>query len=125
MKETGKARYESGNRIATSILDGVKYDPSVDKFIWKIELGGMGLSLEKLTGEQAKKSPILIDFSNYIKRYFDENVLEKEYLKRITAIAGNYRNKAAHPYHIDADKARQGWDEILEILKKFVEYYNG
>ena len=70
-----------------------------------------------------QKIPILIDFKKFLFTYFEENILELEFLNELKRITNEYRNRAAHPDIITLEEAKQGRKEIQELLKQFLEFY--
>ena len=83
----------------------------------------MEVNLRYLTGNTSKKSPILTDLKKFLLTYFEENILELEFLNELKRITKEYRNKAAHSGIITLDEAKKGRKELQELLKQFLEYY--
>ena len=96
---------------------------NLDRSQWFFELGTMEFNLRYLTGKTSKKSPILIDFKKFLFTYFEENILELEFLNELKRITEEYRNRAAHSDIITLDEAKKGRKEIQELLKQFLEFY--
>ncbi len=90
---------------------------------WFFELGSMYTYLNYLTGKTISKSPLLQDLRSFLFNYFEENILEKEFLRRIEAVTKEFRNKAAHPNRIDIEDAERGKKELRSILKDLLEMY--
>lgn len=88
-------------------------------------LGQMSFVLQmvKPNGNTLAQSLLLKDFRSFALRYFETYILEAAYLDRIKQISENYRNKAAHPYLLDADTASSCQSLIRESLNEFLAGY--
>jgi hypothetical protein len=118
-KENGQPNNENTLKFAKQLKGYLNTGRSQ----WFFELGNMELYLRYLTGNTSKKSPILIDLKKFLLTYFEENILELEFLNELNRITKEYRNRAAHSDIITLDEAKKGRKEIQELLKKFLEYY--
>jgi hypothetical protein len=89
----------------------------------KYTLGQMKwvIALTKTGGSTLDTSPLVMDFRMYILRYYQDEILEKEYINLIGKISDEYRNKSAHPYIMTLDTAKECQVLIRECLKKFFE----
>tara|TARA_B110000046_G_C12990352_1_gene397583 strand:+ start:60 stop:1889 length:1830 start_codon:yes stop_codon:yes gene_type:complete len=96
---------------------------SVERQKWFFELGSMYTYLKYLTGKTISKSPLLQDLRTFLFKYFEEHVLETEFLLRIEAVTIEFRNKAAHPNRINVEDAERGKKELRSILKDLLEMY--
>ncbi len=101
----------------------VSFAKSVRKDDRKYTFGTMNfiISLLKKGGNTLSQSILLQNFKAYVNKYFEDNILEKQYLKKINSIVSDYRNKAAHPNIITANSAMEFHDLIKECLVEFVE----
>lgn len=118
-KENGQPNNKNTLRFAKHI----KKCLDLDRSQWFFELGTMEVNLRYLTGKTSKKSPILTDLKKFLLTYFEENILELEFLNELKRITNEYRNRAAHPNIITLDEAKKGRKEIQELLKQFLESY--
>lgn len=105
-----------------------KFATMVEKNKLNYTLGDMNfiMALLKQDGNNLKSSPLLQHFRNFVINYFDERIVEAEFLTDVNNITTKYRNKAAHPYSIDIQLAkecqiliRKSLNQFLESLKKF------
>lgn len=76
------------------------------------------LSLTK-SEEIVSRSPLYKEFLTYIQKYYNAQIfLANDFLKEIKEINDNYRNKCAHPYKLDIDKAKY----CKERIPKDIDY---
>ncbi|MDA3910285.1 MAG: N-6 DNA methylase [Bacteroidales bacterium] len=110
---------EFENRKTVSFAKSVKKDDR------KYTFGTMNfiISLLKNGGSTLSQSLLLQNFKDYVSEYFESNILEKEYLKKLNTIVSEYRNKAAHPNIISAASAMEFHELIKECIIEFVEGY--
>lgn len=110
---------EFDNNKTISFAKSVKTDDR------KYTFGTMNfiISLLKKGGSTLSQSILLQNFKDFVNKYFQDNILEKEYLKKINRIVIVYRNKAAHPNIITANSAMEFHELIKECLIEFVEGY--
>jgi len=118
-KATGKPNSENTFNLAKHFGKCLQNDPSN----WFFELGSMENILRYLTGRTATKSPVLQDIKAFLLRYFEENILELEFLDELKRVTNEYRNRAAHPDIITLEEAKNGQKDIRKLLKSFLEYY--
>jgi SAM-dependent methyltransferase len=90
-------------------------------------LGNMNMimSFLKEGGKTLRSSPLLQNFREFTLRYFEEKVIQKEFLSTIDNITSNYRNKSAHPYILKLDVAKECQKLIRQILSEFLRNYKG
>ena len=81
------------------------------------------IGLLKKGGNTLSQSKLLQDFKNFTIKYFDSNILERKYLKKLDELVSKYRNKAAHPNIITQDMAMEFHILIKECLIEFEEGY--
>jgi hypothetical protein len=91
----------------------------------KYTLGEMNfiMQLIKPGGKTLSKSALLQDFRQFTLKYFDERIVEKEYLDQINRITEDFRNKAAHPYILDIQIAQNCRTIIRKCLNEFLLCY--
>jgi len=118
-KKNGKPNNEKTFKLAKDIKKYI----DIDRSEWFFELGTMEVNLRYLTGKTSKKSPTLTDLKKFLLTYFEENILELEFLNELNRITEEYRNRAAHSNIITLDEAKKGRKEIKELLKQLLEYY--
>ncbi len=118
-----KENNQPNNENTLRFSKHIKRCLDLDRSQWFFELGTMEVNLRYLTGKTSKKSPILTDLKKFLLTYFEENILELEFLNELKRITEEYRNRAAHPDIITLDEAKKGRKEIQEILKQFLESY--
>lgn len=118
-----KKNGDFNNDNTLKFVKNVRKCINIDRSQWFFELGTMEFNLRHLTGKTSKKSPILIDFKKFLLTYFEENILELEFLDELNRITKEYRNRAAHPNIITLEEAKQGRKEIQELIKQFLEFY--
>jgi hypothetical protein len=101
----------------------VSFAKSVKKDDRKYTFGTMNfiISLLKKDGNTLSQSSLLQNFKNYTNKYFADNILEKQYLKKLNRIVTDYRNKAAHPNIINQKSAMEFHELIKECLIEFAE----
>ncbi|TXD50454.1 MULTISPECIES: N-6 DNA methylase [unclassified Polaribacter] len=101
----------------------VSFAKSVKKDDRKYTFGTMNfiISLLKKDGNTLSQSILLQNFKNYTNKYFADNILEKQYLKKLNRIVTDYRNKAAHPNIINQKSAMEFHELIKECLIEFAE----
>ena len=92
----------------------------------KYTLGDMNfiMQLIKPGGKTLSKSALLQDFRQFTLNYFDERIVEKEYLDQINRITEDFRNKAAHPYVLDIQIAQNCLVIIRKCLNEFLLCYH-
>lgn len=118
-KESGNFNSDSTNKIVKHLKNCLKSES--DK--WFFELGSMETYLRYLTGKTVDKSPVLQDIKKFVLNYFENNILDIQFLDELKRIRDDYRNKAAHPSSIDIEEAQRGQIEIRTLIKSFLEYY--
>lgn len=119
LNESGKPNNSNTFHFAKHINKCLK----ADREKWFFELGSMYTYLKYLTGKTISKSPLLQDLRSFLFNYFEENILETEFLLRIEAVTIEFRNKAAHPNRINIEDAERGKKELRSILKDLLEMY--
>lgn len=89
----------------------------------KYELGKMTriMSYLKEGGSTLEKSNLLRHFRAFTISYFDEQIVEANFLKDIEKLTNDFRNKAAHPYSIGIDMAKQCQGLLRKSLNVFLE----
>lgn len=118
-KESGNLNNENTNRIVKHLKNCLRSEPNK----WFFELGSMETYLRYLNGETVNKSPVLQDIKKFVLNYFENNILDLQFLDELKRIKNDYRNKAAHPNRIDLEEAQKGQLEIRTLIKSFLEYY--
>ena len=83
------------------------------------------MMLSKPGGNTLQKSNLLKDFRNFALKYFEDELFDKKYQQSIEIILKDFRNKAAHPYLIDAGIATQCQELVRDALKKLLRNYKG
>ena len=81
------------------------------------------MSFLKEGGNTLKRSPLLQNFRTFTLTYFEDKVLQKEFLDNINNITTNYRNKSAHPYILTLETAKECQKLIRHILTEFLHNY--
>lgn len=81
------------------------------------------MSFLKEGGNTLKGSPLLQNFRTFTLTYFEDKVLQKEFLDSINNITANYRNKSAHPYILTLETAKACQKLIRHILTEFLHNY--
>lgn len=86
-------------------------------------LGDMNfiMALLKQGGNTLAESPLLQHFRTFTISYFDEKIVEAEFLKDVNKITNDFRNKAAHPYSISIDLAKECQRLLRKSLNVFLE----
>lgn len=118
-KESGNLNNENTNKIVKHLKNCVKSEPTK----WFFELGSMETYLRYLNGDTVNKSPVLQDIKKFVLDYFENNILDLQFLDELKRIKNEYRNKAAHPNRINIEEAQKGQIEIRTFIKSFLEYY--
>ena len=118
-KESGNLNNENTNKIVKHLKNCLRSEPEK----WFFELGSMETYLRYLNGETVNKSPVLQDIKKFVLEYFENNILDFQFLDELKRIKNDYRNKAAHPNRIDLEEAQKGQLEIRTLIKSFLEYY--
>ncbi|HUC81535.1 MAG TPA: N-6 DNA methylase [Flavisolibacter sp.] len=99
----------------------------IDKDRRDYTLGNMStiMSFLKEGGNTLKNSPLLQSFRAFTLTYFEEKVVQKDFLDTINNITSNYRNKSAHPYILTLEIAQECQKLIRRILSEFLSNYKG
>lgn len=86
-------------------------------------LGDMNfiMALLKQGGNTLNESPLLQHFRTFTISYFDEKIVEAEFLKDVNKLTNDFRNKAAHPYSISIDLAKECQSLLRKSLNVFLE----
>lgn len=86
-------------------------------------LGDMNfiMALLKQGGNTLNESPLLQHFRAFTISYFDEKIVEAEFLKDVNKLTNDFRNKAAHPYSISVDLAKECQSLLRKSLNVFLE----
>lgn len=86
-------------------------------------LGDMNfiMALLKQGGNNLNESPLLQHFRAFTISYFDEKIVEAEFLKDVNKLTNDFRNKAAHPYSISIDLAKECQSLLRKSLNVFLE----
>ncbi|MBK8683918.1 MAG: N-6 DNA methylase [Bacteroidetes bacterium] len=86
-------------------------------------LGDMNfiMALLKQGGNTLNKSPLLQHFRVFTISYFDEKIVEAEFLKDLDKLTNEFRNKAAHPYSISVSLAKECQALLRKNLNVFLE----
>lgn len=86
-------------------------------------LGDMNfiMALLKQGGNTLAESSLLQHFRNFTISYFDERIVEAEFLKDVNKLTNDYRNKAAHPYSISIELAKECQGLLRKSLNVFLE----
>jgi SAM-dependent methyltransferase len=86
-------------------------------------LGDMNfiMALLKQGGNTLNESPLLQHFRAFTISYFDEKIIEAEFLKDVNKLTTDFRNKAAHLYPISIDLAK----ECQSLLRKSLNVFLG
>lgn len=79
------------------------------------------MSLLKEGGDTLKGSRLLQHFKEFVVKYFDNRILEKEFMKDLAKITNDFRNKAAHPYIIKLETANECKALLRKNLNVFLE----
>lgn len=92
----------------------------------KLDLGGMKMALELLTGDTINDSPVLQGLKNYIEEKFEKQnfLLDKLQLPYILEKTRTlYRNGAVHTGLTDKNKAYECREYVIENVDKFLDIY--
>jgi len=86
-------------------------------------LGDMNfiMALLKQGGNTLNESPLLQHFRAFTISYFDEKIVEAEFLRDVNKLTNDFRNKAAHPYSISVDLAKECQGLLRKSLNVFLE----
>jgi SAM-dependent methyltransferase len=86
-------------------------------------LGDMNfiMALLKQGGNTLNESPLLQHFRAFTISYFDEKIVEAEFLKDVNKLTNDFRNKAAHPYSISIVLAKECQSLLRKSLNVFLE----
>ncbi|MBK7245619.1 MAG: N-6 DNA methylase [Saprospiraceae bacterium] len=86
-------------------------------------LGDMNfiMALLKQGGNTLNESPLLQHFRGFTISYFDEKIVKAEFLEDVNKLTNNYRNKAAHPYLISVNLAKECQGLLRKNLNVFLE----
>lgn len=86
-------------------------------------LGDMNfiMALLKQGGNTLGESPLLQHFRTFVIFYFDEKIVEAEFLKDVNKLTTEFRNKAAHPYVISVKLAKECQALLRKSLNVFLE----
>lgn len=86
-------------------------------------LGDMNfiMALLKQGGNTLNESPLLQHFRAFTISYFDEKIVEAEFLKDVNKLTNDFRNKAAHPYSISIELAKECQSLLRKSLNVFLE----
>jgi SAM-dependent methyltransferase len=86
-------------------------------------LGDMNfiMALLKKEGRTLPESPLLQHFRTFTISYFDEKIVEAEFLKDVNKLTNEFRNKAAHPYSISIELAKECQGLLRKSLNIFLE----
>lgn len=86
-------------------------------------LGDMNfiMSLLKQGGNTLADSALLQHFRAFVIGYFDERIIESGFLNDVNKLTNDFRNKAAHPYSISADIAKECQVLLRKSLNLFLE----
>jgi len=125
--------YHSIGLVGINKDDLVKYDldnQKTGKFAQMVKrnkvtytLGDMNfiMALLKQGGNTLNESPLLQHFRAFAISYFDEKIVEDEFLKDVNKLTNDFRNKAAHPYSISVDLAKECQSLLRKSLNVFLE----
>lgn len=119
LKANGKPKDEVTYKFASNIRKYITKDSER----WRFELGAMGLVLQKLSGSNLRRSPILQDLNKFVLARFEKELLNVQYLSDIETIVKNYRNPSAHPNLINAQRAIEFHKKMKECLISLMENY--
>lgn len=86
-------------------------------------LGDMNfiMALLKQGGNSLNESPLLQHFRAFTISYFDQKIVEAEFLRDVNKLTNDFRNKAAHPYSISIDLAKECQLLLRKSLNLFLE----
>ncbi|MBK8448729.1 MAG: hypothetical protein IPL42_01360 [Saprospiraceae bacterium] len=112
------------------LVAGELENPKTGKFAQMVKrnkitytLGDMNfiMALLKQGGNTLNESPLLQHFRAFTILYFDEKIVEAEFLKDVNKLTNDFRNKAAHPYSIGIDLAKECQGLLRKSLNVFLE----
>ncbi len=86
-------------------------------------LGDMNfiMALLKQGGKTLSESFLLQHFRTFVIEYFDERIVEAAFLKDVDKLTNDFRNKAAHPYSISVELAKECKTLMRKSLNIFLE----
>lgn len=86
-------------------------------------LGDMNfiMALLKQGGNTLSESILLQHFRSFTISYFDEKIIEAEFLKDVNKLTNEFRNRAAHPYSISIELAKECQGLLRKSLNVFLE----
>lgn len=86
-------------------------------------LGDMNfiMALLKHGGNTLSESPLLQHFRFFTISYFDEKIVEADFLNDVNKLTNDFRNKAAHPYSISVELAKECQSLLRKSLNVFLE----
>jgi hypothetical protein len=86
-------------------------------------LGDMNfiMTLLKHGGSNLTDSPLLQHFRSFTITYFDEKIVEADFLSDVNKLTNDFRNKAAHPYSINIELAKECQVLLRKSLNIFLE----
>lgn len=118
------------NELVKAELDNqktAKFAQMVMKDKMTYTLGDMNfiMALLKQGGNTLNESPLLQHFRAFTISYFDEKIVEVEFLKDVNKLTNDFRNKAAHPYSINVDLAKECQSLLRKSLNMFLESVKG
>ena len=83
------------------------------------------MNLLQENGRTLNESSLLKDFRYFAISYFNESIVDREYLEQIKRINEDFRCKAAHPYILNAEAAEKCRDQVRLCLNKLILNYSG
>ena len=88
-------------------------------------LGNMNfiMSLARTDGDTLLLSPLLTMFREFFLKYFEETILEQDFLKAISKVQSDYRNQSAHPNIMAQSQFEECKVLIREVLSEFLANY--
>ena len=81
------------------------------------------MGLIKSGGKTLLQSDLLQDFREFTLRYFEEKIIDKDYLELINTVKEDFRNKAAHPHILGIDVAQECQNLLRVTLKELLANY--
>lgn len=102
-----------------------KFAKFLNKGDSKYTLGDMNfiMNLCKANGSTLKKSELLQDFRAFTLRYFENCIVEEEYLEQIRRITEDFRNHAAHPNVLDREVALRCREAVRQCINELIVNY--
>ena len=79
------------------------------------------MALLKQGGNTLSVSPLLRHFRDFVVAYFDEKIVEADFLNDVEKLTSEFRNKAAHPYSMGVDLAQECQFLLRKSLNVFLE----